>query len=50
MSMSDTHGSRWSVEKSLSYFLDADGEPDPICLKGLNWARVKSEITDWNRL
>ena len=43
-------GSRWSVEKSLSYFLDADGEPDPICLKGLNWSQVKSEIADWNRL
>jgi predicted nucleotidyltransferase component of viral defense system len=43
-------GSRWSVEKSLSYFLDADGEPDPICLKGLSWSQVKSEIADWNRL
>ena len=43
-------GSRWSVEKSLSYFLDADGEPDPICLKELNWSQVKSEIADWNRL
>ncbi|MFT5825497.1 MAG: putative nucleotidyltransferase component of viral defense system [Yoonia sp.] len=43
-------GSRWNVEKSLSYFLDADGEPDPICLKGLNWSQVKSEIAAWNRL
>jgi predicted nucleotidyltransferase component of viral defense system len=43
-------GSCWSVEKSLSYFLDADGEPDPICLKGLSWSQVKSEIADWNRL
>jgi len=42
------HGSRWSVEKSLSYFVDA--EPNPICLKGLSWSRVKSEIADWNRL
>jgi len=44
------HGSRWSVEKSLCYFLDADREPDPVCLKGLNWSQVKSEIADWNRL
>ena len=44
------HGSRWSVEKSLSYFVDADGDPDPICLKGLNWTQIKSAIADWNRL
>jgi len=44
------NGSRWNVEKSLSYFLDADGDPDPICLKGLKWPQIKSAIANWNRL
>jgi|GEM_PF-483619 hypothetical protein len=39
-------GSCWGCEKSLSYFVDADGEPDPFCLKGLSWAQVKSDIAE----
>ncbi|MEA2067925.1 MAG: nucleotidyl transferase AbiEii/AbiGii toxin family protein, partial [Verrucomicrobiota bacterium] len=31
----------WYVEKSLSYFSDADKEPDPRDLKGRTWDEVK---------
>lgn len=42
--------SLWSVEKSLSYFEDAEAEPDPVCLKGRLWPRIKAAICEWNRL
>lgn len=40
----------WNVEKSLSFFEDAELEPDPIDLKGLTWKRVKNQIQEVNRL
>jgi predicted nucleotidyltransferase component of viral defense system len=40
----------WTLEKSISYFEDADLEPTPKCLKARHWAEIKSEITQWNRL
>ncbi len=42
--------SLWSVEKSLSYFEDADVDPDPVCLKGRTWPQIKAAIQEWNRL
>ncbi|HAV14602.1 MAG TPA: hypothetical protein DCX06_14090 [Opitutae bacterium] len=42
--------SLWSVEKSLSYFEDAEADPDPRCLKGRSWDQIKAEIAEWNRL
>ena len=40
----------WYVEKSLSYFSDADEEPDPRDLKGRTWGDVKSAVLESNRL
>ncbi len=40
----------WGVEKSLSYFTDADPDPDPVCLKGRTWLEIKAAIREWNRL
>ena len=40
----------WTVEKSLSWFEDADLDPDPRCLKGHTWAKIRSAISEWNRL
>lgn len=42
--------SLWSVEKSLSYFEDAEADPSPRCLKGRTWDQIKLEITKWNCL
>lgn len=43
-------GSQWHVEKSLSYFEDADHEPDPRDLRGLSWEEIKAGIARSNRL
>lgn len=43
-------GSLWNVEKSLSYFDDAEDEPDPKCLKGLRWPQIRAEIAESNRI
>lgn len=40
----------WYVEKSLSYFKDAESEPDPRCLRGRSWEDVKSAVLESNRL
>jgi hypothetical protein len=40
----------WYVEKSLSYFGDAEGEPNPRDLKGRCWERIKCTILEINRL
>lgn len=40
----------WYVEKSLSYFTDAEEEPDPRDLKGRTWENVKKAILESNRL
>ncbi len=40
----------WYVEKSLSYFMDADEEPDPRDLKERSWEDVKKEVLKSNRL
>ena len=40
----------WYVEKSLSYFMDADEEPDPLDLKGRTWSDVKKSVMESNRL
>lgn len=42
--------SRWNVEKSLSYFDDAESEPDPIDRRGQTWDQVKASIRASNRL
>ena len=44
------NGSTWNVEKSLSYFDDADNEPDPKDLRGIEWAQIKAELSSGNRL
>lgn len=40
----------WTVEKSLSWFDDAEMDPDPRCLKGRNWNQIRDAIAEWNRL
>ncbi|MEA2068426.1 MAG: hypothetical protein U9P12_04430, partial [Verrucomicrobiota bacterium] len=40
----------WYVEKSLSYFSDADKEPDPRDLKGRTWDEVKRRVLASNVL
>ena len=40
----------WYVEKSLSYFVDAEEEPDPRDLKGRSWSDVKRAVLENNRL
>lgn len=40
----------WYVEKSMSYFEDAEEEPDPRDLKGCTWADVKRAVLEGNRL
>lgn len=42
--------SAWAVEKSMSYFEDAERDPDPRCLKAMTWNQVKTELAEWNRL
>lgn len=36
--------SQWTAEKSLSYFDDAENDPDPMDLSGRTWAEVKTTI------
>lgn len=40
----------WYVEKSLSYFEDADADPSPRCLRGRSWEDVKRAVLESNRL
>ena len=40
----------WYVEKSLSYFSDADEEPDPRNLQGRTWEDVKKTVLESNRI
>ncbi len=40
----------WNVEKSLSFFDDAELEPDPKDLRGKSWDSVKQIIAESNRL
>lgn len=44
------NGSIWNVNKSLSYFADAENEPDPRDLQGHTWAQIKADIIKSNRL
>lgn len=37
--------SRYHILKSLTYFEDADGEPDPIMLKPWSWEKIKDYFT-----
>lgn len=34
----------WGVERSLTYFDDADAQPDPLDLRGVTWEQVKQDI------
>lgn len=43
-------GSLWNVEKSLTYFDDAEADPDPTDLSGRTWEAVKAGIQQANRL
>ena len=43
-------GSVWNVEKSLSYFEDAEAEPDSLDLRGRSWTQIKEGILKANRL
>ena len=38
------YASRWSLEKSLAYFEDAETEPDPLSLNAVQWPQVKADI------
>lgn len=33
------------ILKSITYFMDADLQPDPNCFKNLSWDHIKNEIT-----
>lgn len=37
-------GSAWNVEKSLTYFDDAEAEPDPVDLSGRSWDQIKAGV------
>lgn len=39
-----SHENVWYVEKSLSYFFDADAEPAPRDIRGRSWDEVKKNI------
>ena len=43
------NSSLWNDEKSLSYFDDAEFDPDPIDLESLDWEQVKLQIKQSNR-
>ncbi len=45
-----SHDSVWHVLKSLVYFDDAEGEPDPRDTRGQPWKTIKQEITKVARL
>ena len=36
--------SLWNVEKSLAYFDDAEGEPDPRDLQSRSWEEIKRTV------
>jgi hypothetical protein len=38
------HVNTWQVVRSLTYFEDADSDPDPIALDDMTWSDVKSTI------
>jgi len=42
-------GSLWQVQKSLSYFDDADAEPDPRDLRGIGWTEIKAALSQSSR-
>ena len=42
--------SLWNVEKSLTYFDDAEGEPDPRDLRGRSWEEIKRIVLASARL
>ena len=33
-----------SVPYALTYFVDADESEDPVCIRGLSWEQIKSNI------
>jgi len=44
------HDSLWNVEKSLTWFDDAENEPDPHDLRGRTWEEVKQAVLASARL
>lgn len=40
-------GSEFIVLKSLSYFEDANPDPEPYMLKKISWKKIKNAITSW---
>ena len=45
-----TNDSLWNVEKSLTYFDDAEGDPDPRDLRGRSWEEIKQIVLASARL
>ena len=43
------HANTWQVVRSLTYFDDADIEPDPIVLDDRTWKQVKDQILEVTR-
>lgn len=41
--------SMWNVEKSLLYFEDAEGDPDPLDLQGISWTQIKADLKSYAR-
>lgn len=48
--MKYTEENVWYVEKSLSYFEDADLEPSPRDLRGEDWSGIKANVLRANKL
>jgi predicted nucleotidyltransferase component of viral defense system len=45
-----TNDSLWNVEKSLTYFDDAESDPDPRDLRGRSWEEIKQIVLASARL
>lgn len=45
-----TNDSLWNVKKSLTYFDDAENDPDPRNLHGRSWEEIKRIVLANNRL
>lgn len=41
--------SLWNVEKSLLYFEDAEDDPDPMDLRGMEWEQIKQDLRQFAR-
>jgi hypothetical protein len=43
------HVNDWQVVRSLTYFDDAESDPDPVVLNGLTWRDVKNRLKKYSK-